>query len=93
MNKQDNIVQTQSSHSLHLEGKRLTLTAVKEVVSATDKTILAKLSDKLIVVNGRELRVHKLNLEQALLVIEGIVESFKYQEKTSGKGFIKRIFK
>ena len=93
MGKQENLVQTQSSHSLNLEGKRMTLTAVKEVLSATDKTILAKLSDKLIVVNGKELRVHKLNLEQALLVIEGVVESFKYQERTTSKGILKRIFK
>lgn len=86
-------MQTQSSHTLHLEANRLTVTAVKEVLSATDKTILAKLSDRQIVVNGRDLRVHKLNLEQALLEIDGHVESFRYQASTGGKGFLKRILK
>lgn len=93
MAKIETTVQTQSSHTLHLEANKLTLTAVKEVLSATDKTILAKLTDRQIVVCGRDLRVHKLNLEQAHLEIDGIVESFKYQANAGGKGFLKRILK
>ena len=92
MNKIENNA-INSSHSLSLQAKTLSITAVKEVVSATDKTILAKLVDKLIIINGRDLRVHKLNLEQALLIVEGNIESFKYQGDSNSKVFFKRLFK
>ena len=72
--------------------KKMMLTAIVEVVSATDKTIIAKTSDKTINIFGGELRVAKLSLEEGVLVVEGVIDSFKYMTST-GKGVFKRLFK
>ena len=73
--------------------KKMMLTGIVEVVSATEKTIVAKLTDKTIYILGADLRVSKLNLEETLLIVEGMIDSFKYAEISSSKGFFKRVFK
>ena len=82
-----------SSHSLTLENrKKLTITAIVEVVSATDKCVVARTNENVLNVIGKELRVEKLSLEEGLLIVEGNIDSFKYLEQ-SGKSFFKRLFK
>ena len=86
--------ETQSSHSVTLERrKRMMVTGVLEVLSATDKSIIIRIKDYLIYTTGSNLRVAKLVLEEGLLVVDGEVEGFKYQAKTQGKNFLKRLFK
>lgn len=80
-------------HTLILDNrKKLSVTGVIEVVSATDKTVIAKTKEKTLCINGRELRVSKLVLEEFFLSVEGIVDSFKYVEKQT-KGLFKKVFK
>ena len=73
--------------------KKIMLTAIVEVVSATDKTIVAKTNQKTINIIGEGLRVSKLNLEEGLLIIDGIIDNFKYVDSVAGKGFFKKVFK
>ena len=73
--------------------KKMMLTGLVEVVSATDKTVLAKTGDKQVSVLGGDLRVVKLSLEEGILILEGTIDSLKYGELKSGKSLIKRIFK
>ena len=80
-------------HTLMLDNrKKLSVTGVVEVVSATDKTIVAKTIDKTLFVVGTELRVSKLNLEETLLMVEGVVDTIKYQGQQT-KGLLKRVFR
>ena len=86
--------EAQSSHSVTLETRnRMLVTGVLEVLSATDKCVIIRIKDCLINTTGNNLRVAKLVLEEGLLVIDGDVESFKYQSKVQGKSFLKRLFK
>ncbi|MBQ7467204.1 MAG: hypothetical protein IJS74_03975 [Clostridia bacterium] len=84
----------QTSHSVTLEKrKRMMVTGVLEVLSATDKSVIIRIKDSLIYTTGKNLRVAKLVLEEGLLVVDGEVEGFKYQAKMQGKSFLKRLFK
>jgi len=83
----------QSSHSLILENrKKLIINAIAEVLSATDKCVVARTNENTLNIFGKDLRVEKLSLDEGVLVVEGLVDSFKYVE-TSGKSFFKRLFK
>ena len=83
----------QSSHSLTLENRKtLKINAIVEVLSATDKCVVAKTNENTLNIFGKDLRVEKLSLDEGILIIEGLVESFKYLED-SGKSFFKRLFK
>lgn len=84
----------ETSHSVTLERrKRLMVTGVLEVLSATDKCVIIRIKDSLIYTTGNNLRVAKLVLEEGILVVDGEVEGFKYQAKVQGKNFFKRLFK
>ncbi|MBR2909576.1 MAG: YabP/YqfC family sporulation protein [Clostridia bacterium] len=82
-----------SEHILTLENrKKLSVTGVIEVVSATDKSVIAKTKEKTLCINGSELRVSKLVLEEFFLSVEGVIDGFKYIEKQT-KGLFKKVFK
>lgn len=83
-----------SSHMVTLDNrKKMMVTAVTEVVSSTDKCVIAKLADSTMHVLGKNLRIGKLNLEEGLLIIEGEIDSLRYLETKTTKSFFKRIFK
>ena len=89
----ETIKKENKEHTLMLDNrKKLSVTGVVEVVSATDKTIVAKTIDKTLFVVGTELRVSKLNLEETLLIVEGVVDTIKYQGQQT-KGLLKRVFR
>lgn len=93
MKENSNQIKKEEEHSLVLTNrKQLTVTAIKEVMSATDKTIIAKTTQNNINIVGSELRVSKLVLEEGLLMVEGNIDLIKYQQET-GKGFFRRLFK
>ena len=82
-----------SNHIVTIENNRkIMLTGIVEVVSATDKTIIAKTQNKTLNINGYNLRVSKLNPEENLLIIEGEINELKYIVKAKSKNFFKRIF-
>lgn len=73
--------------------KRIMLTGVLEVVSSQDKTVICKVAGKIVFISGKELRVSKLSLEEGLLIVDGEIDGLTYKDATSGKSFMKRIFK
>lgn len=82
------------SHMVTLDNrKKITITGIKEVISATDKSVIAKTQNQKMIISGQDLRVEKLNLEEELLIVIGVIDNFKYCEHTGGKSFFKRVFK
>lgn len=94
MSEQNKLVEKISNHMVTIENrKRMMLTGIVEVVSATDKAIVAKTADKQVNISGLELRVNKLNLEEGLLIVDGEINDLKYNTLSGGKSFFKRLFK
>lgn len=94
MSKQNEVVEKFSNHMVTIDNrKRMMLTGMVEVVSATDKIIVAKTADRQVNIFGSQLRVNKLNLEEGLLIIDGEINDLKYNSLSGGKPFFKRLFK
>ena len=95
MNNEKNVKTIENtSHMVTIDSrKRIMLTGILEVVSSQDKSVICKIVNSVVVVSGNELRVSKLNLEEGLLIVDGVIDGLKYQEKTTGKSIFKRMFK
>lgn len=93
-NKLNDLKKVNVNHVVTIDNrKKIMMTGIIEVVSATDKAIVAKNTEKTINILGCDLRVSKLNLEEGVLIVEGVIDLFKYVEINSSKGVFKRIFK
>ena len=73
--------------------EKMELTGIKEVVSSTDKEIIAKIENSIIIIQGKELRVVKLIPEDEYLSISGVIDLFRYDGKISKKSFMSKVFK
>ena len=90
----ENQVQKALNHVVTIDNrKKIMLTGIVEVVSSTDKTVVAKTQSHLININGQGLRIEKLNLEENVLIVEGEINEFKYLIKNKTKSIFKRLIK
>jgi len=81
-------------HIFTLENnKRAIVTGVVEVVSSTDKAVVARTDVVTFQISGEGLRVAKLVPEEKLCQIEGEIYKLEYHKSVQGKNFFKRIFK
>ena len=81
-------------HIFTLENnKRAIVTGVVEVVSSTDKAVVARTDAVTFQISGEGLRVAKLVPEEKLCQIEGEIYKLEYHKSVQGKNFFKRIFK
>ena len=86
------------NHVLSIESReQMTVTAVTDVDSFTEETVLVKLEKGGLIIKGRKLHVQRLDLQEGKVVITGEVESVAYTEKAKKKtrreikGFLKRL--
>lgn len=71
--------------------KCLSLTGVEKVLSSNENQICLIVCSNSLTINGSELSVQKLDVENGMVKIEGTINSIKYDEKK--ENFLKRIFK
>ncbi|MGN0626352.1 MAG: YabP/YqfC family sporulation protein [Oscillospiraceae bacterium] len=82
-------------HSLILEKKeKLKATGVLDVEGFDENSVSAMLSDSMMTVKGRRLKVIGFSEESGELSVEGEIDSVSYQAKLSRKaGILARVFK
>ena len=73
--------------------EKLEITGVTEVISSTDKEIITKIQNVILVVFGNDLRVVKLVPEDMLLNVSGKIDGLKYETKINKKSFMSKVFK
>lgn len=84
----------QTAHSVSIENRlRTVISAVTEVISATEKLINLKLETCSMQITGENLHINKLSIEEKLLILDGTINELKYVETITGKSFFKRMFK
>ncbi len=82
-------------HSISMDNReKLTITAVDEVVSFDEEKVVVDTAMGTMTVFGSEFRIHKLNVDDGQLVIEGTIDEVLYSEnhKKDQKGFFARMF-
>lgn len=83
-----------SNHSVNILNKeKIEIVGASEVMSSTDKEIIAKLQDAYIFVNGTNLSISKLVPEETLLIASGNISGLKYENRLTKKSFLKKVFK
>lgn len=92
INMNTNIVQ-----NLVLENReKLSVSGVNDVLSFDDQVVMVDTELGLLTVKGENIRINKLSLDTAEVIIEGSISSLIYsqksQEKTSGT-ILSKIFK
>ena len=82
------------NHSVNISGRdKIEVLGATEILSSTDKEIIAKLQDSYIFVLGSGLVVSKLVPEEAILVATGNITGLRYENKLTKKSFLKKVFK
>lgn len=93
MDKDSETKRTSQNHMVTIDNnKKAIITGIVEVVSSTDRAVVAKTSTSLFQISGVGLRVSKLDLESAILHIDGEINKLEYN-KNIAKGLFKRLFK
>jgi len=80
-------------HLLTLENReKLTLTQVSDVDAFDENILWANLKEGSIEISGKNLSIEKLDLEEGILVVKGLICAFSYiDKKHKEKPFFKKI--
>lgn len=73
--------------------EKIEVQGASEVMSSTDKEIIAKLQDSFVFVTGTNLSILKLVPEEMLLVASGTISGVRYENRLTKKSFLKKVFK
>lgn len=73
--------------------EKIEVTGVVEVLSSTDKDVLAKLEKDYIQISGSGLTIAKLMPDEKLLEVTGQIACFQYISKLNKKSFFGKVFK
>ncbi|HZK01890.1 MAG TPA: YabP/YqfC family sporulation protein [Anaerovoracaceae bacterium] len=83
-------------HSLVIEDRKtITVTAVSDIDSFDEETILMSLQGEGLILKGRDLHIQKLDVEEGKAIITGTINTATYtakKEKIEG-GLLKRLLK
>ena len=84
--------------NLILENRgKLSVSGVLDVLSFDDQVVIIETELGLLTVKGENLRINKLSLDTAEVIIDGDISSLSYsqnkQEKSSGTSLLGKIFK
>ncbi len=82
-------------HSIAMENReKLTITAVEDVESFDEEKVIVETSMGMMTVHGSDFRIHKLNVDDGHLVIEGTIDEIQYSDNRTKEqgGFFARLF-
>ena len=88
-NKNENKIHTVSI----LNRERIEVNTVQEVISSTEKEVIAKLEDNYLYINGKGLTIIKLIPSECVLSVKGKIDGIKYVDKLNKKSFLGKVFK
>ena len=85
---------TYTEHRIILESReRLTISGVEDVDRFDESEIVMRTSGGTLIVTGENLHIGKLSLEGGELHVDGRIDSFSYEEISSGRSNIfSRLF-
>ena len=86
---------TMGNHLLSVENRRrLNATGVLDVDSFDEKTVLILTNLGVLTVEGENLHINRLNVENGDIAIEGQIDRFGYADlKEKGGGLLKGLFR
>lgn len=73
--------------------EKIEINGVIEVLSSTEKEVIAKLEDSYLQIIGEHLKITKLIPDNKLLSVGGLINGLSYMTKNTKKTFLKKVFK
>lgn len=70
--------------------EHISISGITKMLSSNDTTITMLIKNTKLIVNGKNLHIEKLDVENGLLEASGTIDCAKY---VGSEGFVKRIFK
>jgi len=94
----NNMMNTNIVQNLILENRsKLSVSGVNDVLSFDDQVVIVDTELGMLTVKGENIRINKLSLDTAEVIIEGEISSLTYsqnkQDKISGGTLLSKIFK
>lgn len=91
---QENKTIMAKSHLVTIDNrKKITITNVTKAISANENSVMLQLQNNKCVVLGKDLHIHKLDVNDGVAEVVGEVQQFKYLgASTEPKNFLKRVF-
>ena len=93
----NNMVQTNIIQNIVLENRgKLSVSGVNDVLSFDDQVVMVDTELGLLTVKGENIRINKLSLDTAEVIIEGEISSLSYSQKSIEKSsgtLLSKIFK
>jgi sporulation protein YabP len=81
-------------HNVTIENRnRISITEVCSIDTFDEEEVCAELTEGGIIIKGKQLHIHMLDLEQGTAEITGRINSLTYTDKKKAKGTICRLFK
>ena len=85
--------QKTTNHSITIDNnKRAIITGVVEVLSSTDRAVVARTDALTFQLTGENLRVSKLDLSEKVCHVDGEIFKLEYN-RNGGKSIVKRLYK
>ena len=84
------------NHSINLENRtKATITDIEEIDSFDESEVRATLNSGAVIIKGEKLNIEKLDLQEKITIISGIINSVMYLKvKEKGeKGLLAKILK
>lgn len=96
--KNNNVQNSSIIQNLILENReKLSISGVLDVLSFDDQIVILETELGLLTVKGENLRINKLSLDTAEVIVDGEIYNLGYSEKDfekkSGVGILNKIFK
>ena len=86
--------QIQKGHILSIYNReKIDLDGVLEILSSTDKELIAKLENEFICIVGENLSIIKLIPETTQLTVSGNILGLNYKKNLSKKSLLSKVFK
>lgn len=93
----ESAVSSRRTHVLHMEDrKQLSLTAIMDVDSYSDTIVMCKTAFGDMIIEGEDLHVRELNLENGEMQLQGTITAITYTKEETDKksvGFFRRLFR
>lgn len=82
-------------HSISLKNRSdLLISGVEQIYSFNDKKVDVQTCEGRLVIEGEQLDMNKLNLEENLISVQGTINSIVYSKsKKTQESFLKKVFK
>lgn len=82
----DNIRTEKTPHNVFIEGrKKVTLTAISDVISFDESTVVLGTSFGVVSVDGEELHILKMDVESGEIIVQGKIDGLVYIDKSPKK--------